>query len=234
MQTVILAGGKGTRLRPITQDIPKSMVPILGKPFLQYQLEFLISVGADDFLFLVGYLGDAIKKYFKNGSKFGVKIDYSQEISLLGTAGALKNAGDKLNAEFLLLNGDTFLPIDYNELIRYFNQCNKVGVITVYDNPEKYFLNNIAVGKSNIVIDYKKNGSEYMTHIASGAMVFKKEILNLIPDGQVCSLEEDTLCKMIEKRMLLAFVSQQRFYDMGSFKGMELLKDKLASIKGSF
>jgi len=113
MQVVILAGGKGTRLRPITYQVPKPMVPIHGKPFLQYQLELIKSLGINEVLLLVGYLGKQIEEYFGGGPKFGLNIEYSYENNPLGTGGALKNAEEKLAEKFLLLNGDTFLPMDY-------------------------------------------------------------------------------------------------------------------------
>jgi len=163
MQAVILAGGKGTRLRPLTYRMPKSIVPINGKPFLQYQLELIKSYGINEVLLLVSYLGEQIERYFNNGSKFGLSIEYSYEESPLGTGGALKNAEDKLKKEFLLLNGDTFLPIDYRKLISYFHQYNKIGVITVYNNSKKIASNNIAIGKSNLIIDYNKKDSKGMT-----------------------------------------------------------------------
>ena len=109
MQAVILAGGKGRRLRPITEQIPKPMIEIKGKPFLQYQLEFIKDCITKDILLLVGYLGDKIEAYFKNGSGLGLNIQYSYEKAPLGTAGALRNANDKLEDEFLLLYGDSYL-----------------------------------------------------------------------------------------------------------------------------
>ncbi|MFA6129459.1 MAG: sugar phosphate nucleotidyltransferase [Candidatus Omnitrophota bacterium] len=227
MQVVILAGGKGMRLRPITKLVPKPMVPILGKPFLQYQLEFARSLGLKRFLFLTGYLGDQIKKYFGDGKKFGVKIDYSREKKLLGTAGALRNAAPKLDKEFLLLNGDTFLPIDYNKLIKYFKQCGRVGMVSVYDNAKKIVANNIAVDKSGLVIKYDKEDHKGMVCVDSGAVVFKKEVLSLVPAGEFCSLENDVFGKLIEKKELMVFTNSQRFYDMGSFQGLKVLKDKL-------
>ncbi|MFA4889338.1 MAG: nucleotidyltransferase family protein [Candidatus Omnitrophota bacterium] len=109
-QAVILTGGEGRRLRPITETIPKSMIPIKGKPFLRYQLDLIKTFGINEVLILVGYLGEEIIKYFKDGKKFGLQIDYSFEKQLLGTAGALKNAEKKLNNYFLLLNGDHSCP----------------------------------------------------------------------------------------------------------------------------
>lgn len=231
MQVVILAGGKGRRLRPITKQVPKPMVFVSGKPFLQHQLEFLRSLGLNRFLLLIGYLGDQIKEYFGDGEKFGVEIVYSYEKNLLGTAGALKNAGRKLDKEFLLLNGDTFLPLDYNKLIKYFKQCGAIGMVSAYGNSEKAIQNNIAIDESNRIIKYDKENPKGMAYVDSGAAVFKKELLSFIPRGKFCSLENEVFDKLIKKRELMAFVNSQKFYDMGSFKGLKILKDKLDHVK---
>jgi NDP-sugar pyrophosphorylase family protein len=227
MQAVILAGGKGTRLRPLTYRIPKPMVHISGKPFLQHQMEFIKSFCIYEVLLLVGYLGDHIVKYFGNGAEFGVDIDYAYEKTPLGTGGALKNAESQLAGEFLLLNGDTLLPIDYGELIQYFRRHNRIGAIAVYSNSEKIAPNNIAIGKSNLVMTYNKKNSQGMTHIDAGVMVFKKEVVDLIPGDQICSLEEEIFHKLIRAKQLVAFSTNQRFYDIGSFKGLEGIKEIL-------
>lgn len=223
IQAAILAGGKGTRLRPLTYRIPKSMVPIHGKPFLQYQLELIKSFGVNKVLLLVSYLGKQIEQYFGDGLRFGLKIEYFYEQFPMGTGGALKNAEGKLEKEFIVLNGDTFLVIDYIELVEYFYRSDKAGMITIYDNPDGIVPNNIAIGESNLVTDYNKRDSNGMTHVDAGVMVFKKDVLDLIPRGRLCSLEEEIFTKLIERKELLAFPTSQRFYDMGSYKGMETI-----------
>lgn len=226
MQAVILAGGAGTRLRPLTYERPKPMIPIHGRPFLRYQLELIKSFNFNNVLLLVSYLGSQIEDYFEDGSKFGLKIEYSYEETPLGTGGALKNAENKLSDEFLLLNGDTYLPIDYGKLVEYFHQADKIGLITVYNNSEKIAANNIAIGVSNLVVNYDKKDSRGMTHVDAGTMVFKKELLSLIPE-KIFSLEENMFYALIKRKELAAFVCEQRFYDMGSFKELEVIKGVL-------
>ena len=114
MQAVILAGGLGTRLRPFTERIPKAMVPIGSKPFLEHQILLLRSQGIEEILLLVGYLADHIKDFFGDGSRYGLRISYSHEEVPRGTGGALKLAQPKLQNNFLLLNGDTYLSMNYN------------------------------------------------------------------------------------------------------------------------
>ncbi len=226
MQVVILAGGKGTRLYPLTYDMPKPMVLVKGKPFLEYLLEVIKSNGLKKIIFLVGYLGDKIEEYFGNGAAIGFNIEYSYEKNLLGTAGALKNAENKLEDEFLLINGDTLLPINYQELIKYFHASWKTAVMAAYKGTAGG-KNNIFMGERNIVLGYNKSNSEGMTHIDAGVLIFKKEILDIIPEGIFCSLEKEIFAKLIEKKELLAYPTDKKFYDMGSFKGLEDIKEVL-------
>lgn len=172
---------------------------------------------------MVSYLGKQIEEYCGDGSKFGLKIEYSYEQTPMGTGGALKNAEDKLEKEFMVLNGDTFLPIDYIALVKHFYQSDKTGVITVYDNSESIVQNNIIIGEKNRVMSYNKKNSGEMTHVDAGVMVFKKEVLNIIPLGKECFLEEEIFNKLIKKGELIAFPTSQRFYDMGSYKGLETI-----------
>lgn len=229
MQTVILAGGRGARLRPFTDIKAKPMIPIHDKPFLQHQLGLIKFFGLTEILFLVGYLGRQIETYFGNGLKLGLDIKYSYEENALGTGGAIKHAENMLAEEFLLLNGDTYLSIDYGELIAYFHQSKKIGVIVVYNNPNKIMANNISVNQSNIIINYNKKCSSGMTHVDSGVMLFKKELLAFIPSGRPCSLEEEVFHKLIKIRELLAFPTKERFYDIGSPEGLYLMTEILKS-----
>jgi D-glycero-alpha-D-manno-heptose 1-phosphate guanylyltransferase len=227
MQVVILAGGKGTRLRPLTYSTAKPMILINNKPFLEYVLLLVKSFGLTDIVVLAGYLANQIEEYFGGGDRFGLNITYSYEKELLGTGGALKNAADKLAKEFLLLNGDTFLPLNYEELIGYFHKNNKLGVMTAYSNKEQIALNNMLLGEGNLVIEYDKKNPSGKTHVDAGAMVFKKEILENIPENRVCSLETDVYKNLIAGKQLLAFPTDQRFYDMGSPERLKIISEVL-------
>ncbi|MBN1804562.1 MAG: NTP transferase domain-containing protein [Sedimentisphaerales bacterium] len=223
-QVVILAGGLGTRLRPLTESVPKPMVTIHGIPFLQYQLELIKSYGFAEILILAGYLGKCIEAYFGDGAKFGLNVRYSYEKIPLGTGGALKNAENELKEEFLLLNGDTFLPIDYRDLTECFYQSGKTGLIVVYENSENIAPDNIAFHKSHLVSGYDKKNTTSMTHVDAGVIMLKKEVLDLIPEAMKCSLEEEIFHKLIEEKNLLAYPTDQRFYDIGCFRELEVFE----------
>lgn len=118
MQAVLLAGGLGTRLRSVVSDRPKPMALIGDKPFMEYVVLELVRHGVNSIIFAVGYKGSMVEEYFKDGSRWGIQVSYAYEEELLGTAGAIKNAGSQIQSDrFLVLNADTFYRIDYSSLM---------------------------------------------------------------------------------------------------------------------
>src|SRR5450755_506174 len=118
MQAVILAGGLGTRLWPVTQAVPKPMVPVAGRPYLEYQLRLLGEQSIRDIVLLTGYLGEQIEEYFGDGSRLGLSLRYSCEPAPMGTGGALRDGSSLLDDVFLVIYGDSYLPIDYAAVYR--------------------------------------------------------------------------------------------------------------------
>jgi len=235
MQAVILAGGLGTRMRPITETIPKPMIAVAGKPFLQHQLELLRGAGIERALLLVAYLGEQIQEYFRDGAKFGCDISYSFEPSLLGTGGALKNAEEQLQDDFVLLNGDTYLGIDYRGLAKEFAEVDCSALIVAYekpvtvlqDIPASVLPNNLGVNRDGVVTAYRKRNPEGLSHIDAGVIVLKKEILSGLRTGQKCSLEEEIYPNLIARSEMRAWVTHEPFHDMGSPAGLAALEEKL-------
>jgi NDP-sugar pyrophosphorylase family protein len=142
-QAVILCGGLGTRLRPMTYDIPKSMVPINDRPFLEYLVEHFKSRGVTSFVFCAGHLHKHIKDHFGDGSSFDIKIRYSIEEEPLGTGGALLKASALLDDRFYVSYGDSLLPIDLAPMVELYDSTPALGVITVYDNHEELAPSNV-------------------------------------------------------------------------------------------
>jgi len=235
-QALILAGGEGTRLKPITEKIPKSMVEINNKPFLEYQLELLAKNGISDVILCVGYLWEQIKDYFGDTflSKTGLKIalKYSVEPRLLGTGGAIKNAEKFIGNFFFMIYGDTFLPINYQALGQLIIKKNTIGVTSVYKNLDKIVNNNIKVDESGYVIKYNKHQpSPDMIGVEAGASVFTKQLLEYlpteIPEDQTISLEIDIYPKLIIQRQLFGYLTDIRFYDIGTFERIEIISEVL-------
>ncbi len=224
MQVVILCGGKATRLYPLTKKIPKSMIPIDGKPFLEYQIELLRQKGFRNFLLCIGKGGQQIKKFFQSGKNWDVKIKYSEEKKkLLGTGGALKNAEKLLEKEFLVIYGDSYVDFDFGKAIKFFHQNNKLGLMTVYKNNNKIEPSNVEIQGKYVVAYDKKNPTSKMKYIDYGVSIFKKEALKLLPPKQFCDLSY-LHKELIKQRQLLAYPVQKRYYQIGTFDGLEEFK----------
>ena len=227
MQVVILAGGLGKRLKPLTERVPKPMISINGRPFLEHQLKLLKKFNLTRGVLCLGHRAEVVESYFGSGSKWGFDIKYSIEEQLLGTGGALKRAEEYLEDSFLLLNGDTYLPIDYTHLISRFREMNRMGLMVVYGNQEKIAPNNIALDRSNMVICYDKRKEEGLSYIDAGVMVLKKEVLELIPKNRVVSLEEEIFPELIRLKELWAYPTKQRYHDIGTPERLSLIREVL-------
>ena len=223
-QAVILAGGKGTRLRPLTESIPKVMVDINGKPFLSYLLQLLRRRGFTDVLLLVSYLGEQVEGYFGSGKKYAMRIQYSYERPAAGTAGALKQAGRLLSPEFFLLNGDTYLDMDYRRLFSFFRERSCTGALCAYVNPGRKLQPNLALSGDRMVMRYCKDAPQGLQQVDAGVAVYSKTVLDFIPGGSVVSMEHDIYPKLISARQLCAMPQRRKFLDMGTFQRLALAR----------
>jgi NDP-sugar pyrophosphorylase family protein len=221
MQCVILAGGLATRLRPITERLPKSMIEICGRPFLEYQIELLKKNDIRDIVLCVGYLCERIEEYFQDGSRFGVNIEYSREENgLLGTGGAVKNADGLLDSEFFIMYGDSYLPIDFIKVQRYFKTRDISACMTVFRNKSLYDKSNV-VFKDGIVEAYdKKAWRPEMEYIDYGLTILTKDVLSRIPARVTFDLAE-FLSNLARHRELHGYEVYDRFYEIGSFNGLQ-------------
>jgi NDP-sugar pyrophosphorylase family protein len=224
MQAVILAGGLGTRLWPLTKTVPKPMVPVAGVPYLEHQVRLLEQQGFRDILLLTGYLGEQIEEYF------GPRARYVREESPVGTGGALRDAYSKLADSFLLIYGDSYLPINYTEPLTKLNNSTARGLLVVYDNR----LGDTSV-KNNVDLDgryvgrYEKDSPDRLGYVEAGVLAFDKSIIDLMsPEGAV-SLEKEIFPKLIATRELLAHVTTQRFYDIGTPERLKNIEEFLTA-----
>ncbi len=220
MQMVILAGGAGTRLGPLTQDKAKGMLSIAGKPFLLYQLELLKAGGVKDVLFCIGHLGEQIRGFFGDGSSLGLKILYSQENGkLLGTGGCLKNAEKLLKDTFMVMYGDTYLRLDYAAVWKAQQGHPQDALMAVYRNDNQYDRSNLIV-ENGFVTEYSYEPSVKRVYIDYGVSVLNRTVLNQFQAGQVFGLQE-IFQKLIREKKLRAFEVYERFYEIGSKQGLE-------------
>ena len=235
----ILAGGLATRLRPITEKIPKSLLPVAGKPFLAHQLELLHARGIRHAVLCIGYLGEMIQREFGNGKAFGVRLDYSFDSSrrsaakadgpkLLGTGGAIKRALPLLGNEFFVLYGDSYLPVDYRPIADFFRRSGKLGCMTVYRNEGRYDTSNVVFRDGGIAVYDKKNRPAEMRHIDYGLSLFKASVFESYSAGQPFDLAE-VMGKLVRERQLAGYEVRERFYEIGSPAGLAELESLLQS-----
>jgi len=218
MQAVILAGGLGTRLGAITQHVPKPMVPVAGKPYLEHQIVLLRRQGIADLVLLTGYLGGQIGNYFGDGSPWGVSIRYSQEATPIGTGGALRDARELLAPQFLLIYGDSYLPLNYANVLRRLAAAEVCGVMVVYDNSlgDTSVRNNVAVGGSLVSRYDKTSDDAELRYVEAGVLAFERSLVERIPARGVVSLEQDIFPVLIAEKQMAAYITTQRFYDIGT------------------
>jgi NDP-sugar pyrophosphorylase family protein len=230
LQAIILAGGMGTRLRPLTDSIPKPLVPVAGRPYLEHQVDWLRNQGIVDIVLLVSYLAERIEQHFGDGTPFGVSIRYSREPQPAGTGGALKLALPLLEDSFLVLNGDSYLPMDYRPVAERLQSSGADAVIAAYDNAfgDTGVKHNLRLGDGDLVTAYDKSGQTAVTHVDAGVIALRRQALAL-SDAASFSLENDIFPRLIAGRRLLAFPVRQRFYDMGTPAGLAMLE---AYLKG--
>lgn len=232
MQVVILAGGVGTRLWPLTREIPKPMVPVAGVPYLERQLQLLARQGLRDVVILTAYLGEQIETYFGDGGRLALSIRYSREKEPLGTGGALREARGLLADVFLVIYGDSYLPIDYTAVVHRLAMSEAMGVVVFYHDVtgETDVRANLAVGSDGFVNRYDKTADNdpEVRYIEAGVLALRRQALSLLPpDGNV-SMEQELFPRLIAQRALLGFPTSQRFYDIGTPERLRIIEDLFA------
>jgi len=229
VKTVIMAGGKGTRIASVNAEVPKPMIPILGKPILEYQLECLRDQGYDDVILVVGHLGHVVQDYFGDGSgispatgrPFGVKIEYVVETEPLGTAGALFLLKDKLGKDFLLLCGDVIFDIDVNRFYRFHKKCNGVATLFTHPNSHPYDSGIIMADDNGMVTNWlhKEDPRQwYRNRVNAGLHFFSHKIFEqgLFRELKKVDLDREVLKPLIPTGQLFVYDSPEYVKDMGT------------------
>jgi NDP-sugar pyrophosphorylase family protein len=223
LPVAVLAGGLATRLKPITEKIPKLLVEVAGEPFFSHQIRLLRNAGLTHLVLCLGYLGEQVVEVYGDGSKWGVRIEYSFDgPRLLGTGGALIRALPKLGEAFYVLYGDSYLPIDYLAVGRSFLTSGKLGLMTVFENSERYDASNVWFEGGAIKAYDKKDKLPPMRHIDYGLGLFKKSAFDGFPRDEVVDLS-DVQKALLERGELAGFEMTERFYEVGSHNGLEEL-----------
>ena len=227
LPVAILAGGLATRLRPLTETMPKAMVQVNGEPFAFHQLRLLRRHGIDRVVYCVGYRGEQVADAVGDGARFGLQVRYSFDGPILvGTAGALKIASPLLGKEFLVLYGDSFLDCDYAAVERAYRQAGKAALMTVFRNDGQWDTSNIEFADGRIIAYSKTRWTARMHHIDYGLGVLTSGVLDTVAAGRPTDLA--TIYEQLAaSNELAAFEVSQRFYEVGSFAGLAQFEDYL-------
>lgn len=231
MQAVILAGGMGTRLRPLTDKVPKTMVMVLGKPFLERQIELMKAGGIEEFVLCVGYRAEQVREHFGDGSGLGVGVTYSYDgPRLLGAAGALKKAEGMFRDRFFVTYGDAYLRIDYRAMMKAFVASGKLGMMAVYHNMNRHGHSDLEVEDGAVVRYDKKAAGRGLEWINFGVSALRREALERVPEGVEFG-EEEFYGDLIKRDELAAFPVRHRFYEIGNPTSLNEFERFLRSAK---
>jgi len=220
LPVAILAGGLATRLRPITETIPKALVDVCGRPFAVHQIELLRKNGIKRVVFCVGYLGEMVQETLGDGGRWGMELSYVFDgENLLGTGGALRRALPVLGKAFFIMYGDSYLPCDYEAVEQFFLTSGKLGLMTVFRNKDRWDRSNVLFQKGQIISYDKQNRSSDMQHIDYGLGVLRAEALQSYAPETVFDLVS-VYKDLLSKNQLAGFETKQRFYEIGSHEGL--------------
>ncbi len=220
-EIAILAGGLATRLKPVTETVPKSLIEVAGKPFIYHQLKLLRSKGIRKAVICAGYLGEQIQNYVGDGKEFGIQAEYSFDgDKLLGTGGALRKSLKFFRDDFFILYGDSYLDAEFEDINEYFLKSNKCGLMTVLKNDGRWDKSNIEFENGEILVYDKKITSGDMRYIDYGLGILNKKAFEDFENREVFDLEE-VYRELLKKKQLAGFEVHERFYEIGSFTGLE-------------
>ena len=216
----ILAGGLATRLRPATSNIPQALLSVAGEPFLVHQLRLLSSKGFRKIVLCVGHLGELIEAKIGDGKRLGLQIDYSFDgPALLGTGGALQRAVSKLGEHFLVIYGDSYMPVDYAAVVDAFVRSEKPALMTVFENEGRWDASNVWFEAGEIYRYDKKVRTPQTRHIDYGISVLTSGVFTGFPDDAPFDLA-DLYSRLVSEKQMAAYEVKERFYEIGSAEGL--------------
>lgn len=232
LPVAILAGGLATRLRPVTDTVPKSLLPIAGRPFIHWQLGLLAQQGINEVVMCVGHLGEQIKAAVGDGSGFGVKVLYSFDgDTLQGTGGALRRALPMLGATFFVLYGDSYLRCSFAAAQRTFEASAALGLMTVLCNQDRWEKSNVLLQEGRVAAYDKVSPRPGMRHIDYGLSILSIQALQRTPANAAFDLA-DLYCELARRGELAALTVTERFYEVGSVAGFEATESYLTGRGG--
>lgn len=227
----ILAGGLATRLRPVTETIPKALLEVAGERFIVHQLRLLQAAGFRRLVLCVGFLGEKIEEYLGDGRQFGMAVSYSYDgDKLKGTGGALLQASNLLGSRFVVLYGDSYLPIDYASVVAAYQKSNRPALMAIFRNESRWDVSNVSFEDDHVRVYSKTVRSPEMNYIDYGVAVLQAEVLQPFREAVTFDLA-DVYTQLAEEGDLAGFQVNQRFYEIGSPEGLQELDRHLRTEK---
>ncbi len=224
----LLSGGLATRMYPLTRTIPKSLLEVAGKPFIAHQIELLKRNGIEHIVLCVGHLSEQIMEFVGDGSKFGVKVEYSLDgEKRMGTGGAIKKALPLLGDEFFVMYGDSYLDTDFAPVYQGFTASRKKGLMTVLHNKNQWDKSNV-VFKDGVIVKYSKTDNDDMEYIDYGLGLLKKPVFSDYPEDEPIDLAR-IYSNLVDSKQLAGYMVNNRFYEIGSAEGLSETEEYLLS-----
>jgi NDP-sugar pyrophosphorylase family protein len=225
----LLAGGLATRLRPITERIPKALVDLAGRPFIDWQLDLLAENGIRHVVMCLGYLGEMVRDHCGDGSTRGMRLDYSFDgETLMGTGGAILRARPLLGDAFWVMYGDSYMDIDYRAVLASFDRSGALGLMTVLRNGDKWDSSNVVFKDGQLIRYDKRNRTPEMEYIDYGVGLLRAAVLDRIPADRPFDLAE-LYTQLVAERRMIGYEVTQRFYEIGTPASLEEARQYLQS-----
>ena len=231
MQTVILCGGMGTRIAAVARGLPKALLPVAGRPFIEHQFERLAACGLRDVLLCTGSGGDRIEAHVGDGARWGVRVAYSREAPdrLLGTGGALVHALPHLAGSFLVMYGDSYLTVDYRAVVRAFEASGGPALMTVYRNEGRWDASNTRVEGGRVTFYSKQAKPGEAAWIDYGLTAFRRDVIEERSGAPMPLDMARILGDLVAAGRVAAFETPDRFYEIGSPAGLAELDAAIRS-----
>ena len=220
MKAIILAGGKGTRLGKLTEEIPKPMLPLVGKPLMEYHIEWLKRYGIKDIYVTVNYLKDTISNHFGRGKEFGVNIKYFEETIPLGTVGGVKGLEEELGKDFLVIYGDVLVEMDLNKLINFHQSHKSAATLVLHPNDHPYDSDLVEMDKNNRISAFiskpHDNEKYYANLVNAGVYILSQDVLNFIEPNVKADFGADIFPQLVKQLPFYGYRTPEYMKDMGT------------------
>jgi len=225
MKAIILSGGLGTRLRPLTYETPKALIPVQGKTLTEHVIDVLKKLEINEIILSIGYLSEKIEKYFGDGSKFNLKISYAIEKQAMGTAGPLILL-PKINKTFVMVNGDNLFNLDFKKMLQLHKKNKAIATIalTKVEDSSHFGVAKLQEDKILEFIEKPKREEAPSNWINSGYYILEPEVFDIVKEKDFAMMEKDIFPKLAKEGKLFGYRDNGQWFDTGTFESYERVK----------